>query len=87
MAKKYTFLLKGDPAVKLEQIEAAAAKSSVFFSGGLKSGRFHGGIPALGLGISDTYGMVENKITVTVDEKPSIYSREEILPQVAPISM
>lgn len=78
MAKKFTFLLKGDLAVKLEQIKAAAAKSGVFFSGDLKSGWFQGGISALGLGINGTYGIVGNKITVTVDEKPSIYSWEGI---------
>ena len=78
MAMKFTFVLKGDPAIKLEQIKAAAAKRGVFFSGDLKSGRFKGGVSALGLGISGTYRIVGNKITVTVNEKPSIYSWADI---------
>ena len=78
MARKFTFTLRGDPAVKLEQIKAAAARSSVFFSGDLRGGRFQGGMSALGLGVTGTYRIVGDKITVTVDEKPSIYSWEEI---------
>lgn len=78
MAKRFTFALRGDPAEKLEEIKIAAARSRVTFGGDLRSGWFHGGFPLLGQAISGTYTIVGKSITVTVDEKPSLMSWEEV---------
>jgi hypothetical protein len=77
MAKKFRFLLKGDPAAKLEEIKVAAARSRVTFGGNLEAGWFYGELPIFGR-ISGTYKITGNSITVIVDEKPSLLSWDEV---------
>jgi len=73
MAKKFTFVVRGDPEVKLEQVKSRAADSGIFFTGDLSGGTFLGDMSVLGLGIKGTYKMSGNNMVVNVTKKPSIY--------------
>jgi hypothetical protein len=66
MARKFTFTLRGDPAVKLEQIKAAARKG-VNFQGDTKRGTFSGLI-------SGSYRIEGHKIDVIIKSKPFFLS-------------
>lgn len=66
MGQVFTYTLVGDPAMKLEQIRAAAAAKQVTFTGDLRGGQFSG------MGISGTYSISGSTITVYVATKPFI---------------
>ena len=73
MARTFTFVIRGDASIKLEQIKSRAADSGVFFNGDVSSGTFVGDMSVLGLGIQGTYELTRKNIVLTVTKKPGIY--------------
>jgi hypothetical protein len=78
MARTFVFLLKDDPATKLDQIRAASAQVGIVFHGDLREGWFSGGIPGTGLDTRGIYRIVGNRITIIIDQKPYLYTWEQI---------
>jgi hypothetical protein len=78
VTKTFTFLLKGDPATKLDQIRSVAARVGVISHGGLKEGWFSGGVPGTGLDTRGIYRIVGDRITIIFDEKPYLYTWEQM---------
>jgi hypothetical protein len=78
MGKTFIFVLKGDPTMILDQIRTAAARKRIVFHGDPQGGWFSGGLPGLGLGMKGTFRMTGGKISITVDEKPAVYTWEQV---------
>lgn len=76
----YEVTVKGDAKCKLDQIRKMARMSKMFFRGDEHKGSFNGGPYVLGFHIAfkGSYVLEGDKLTITILEKPSLISWEQI---------
>jgi hypothetical protein len=76
----FEITVKGDPKCKLDQIKKVARMSKVNFRGDVHKGSFSGGPYVMGFHIAfkGSYVLDGDKLTITVLEKPSLISWEQV---------
>lgn len=74
----YEFKIKGNPSEELRRIKVEAAKRQITFVGDAKEGTFAGGAATLGLSLNGIYNIAGNRMLVTIINKPSTSSWNQI---------
>lgn len=74
----YEFTFRGNPSEELRRIKSKAADDHIDFVGDTKEGTFAGGAATLGDCLNGIYGIVDNRIFVTVLNKPPSSSWNQV---------